>query len=124
MVAFSPSQELAMAIPSVSCSQRGLGAQTLPSSSPRGEPQGWAWAEKELNLIRGTVVWVMCLKFKIERCLRRWAFFLFTFNCQLRRNTSMIHTLILCSPTPKKESSLGDFLFYRKQRAKGLPRWR
>ena len=43
MVAFSPSQELAMAIPSVSCSQRGLGAQTLPSSSPRGEPQGWAW---------------------------------------------------------------------------------
>lgn len=31
--------------------QPGLGAQTLPSSSPRGEPQGWAWAEKELNLI-------------------------------------------------------------------------
>lgn len=47
--------------------QPGLGAQTLPSRSPRGETQGWAWAEKELHLIRGTVVWVMCLKFKIER---------------------------------------------------------
>ena len=39
----------------------------FPSSSPRGEAQGWAWAEKELNLIQGTVVWVMHLKFKIER---------------------------------------------------------
>ena len=36
MVAFSPSQELATAIPSVSCSQRGLGAQTLSGPGRSG----------------------------------------------------------------------------------------
>ena len=38
----------------------------FPSSLPLGEPEGWAWARKELNSIWGFVVWVMHFEFKIE----------------------------------------------------------
>nr|KAF6292161.1 hypothetical protein mPipKuh1_009770 [Pipistrellus kuhlii] len=40
--------------------------QTLSQRSPPGEPEGWAQARKELNLMWGFVVWVMHFELKIE----------------------------------------------------------
>ena len=44
----------------------GLEPRHFPSSSPLGEPEGWAWAGKELNLIPGFCGLGDALEFKIE----------------------------------------------------------